>query len=91
MLPDPAPFGPASRYAALSQAEVLASYARLCAAAEQWWLQTDRFRAVGVTAALGGPCGRALAEAGDRLLGELVAVRTELDVRAAELRRQLAA
>jgi hypothetical protein len=91
MLPDPVPFGPASRYAGLSHAEVMAWQARLCAAAEQWWLQTDRFRSVGVTVALGGPCGRALAEAGERLLAELVAVRGELDVRAAELRREQAA
>jgi hypothetical protein len=91
MLRDPVPFGPASRYAGLSDAELLAWSARLMAARDLWCLQVVRFRQVGVTTALGGPCARALVDAQADLVTELNAVRVALQVRCDEIRRAVAA
>jgi hypothetical protein len=91
MLPDPVPFGPASRYAGLTDAELLAWSTRLAAASDQWCVQVDRFRRVGITTALGGPCARALLDAHTELVKEMTALRVVLQVRRDEIRRTVAA
>jgi hypothetical protein len=91
VLPDPVPLGPASRYAGLSDAELLAWAARLSAARDQWCAQVLRFRQVGVTTALGGPCARALVDAHLELATEANALWVVLQVRLDEIRRVIAA
>jgi hypothetical protein len=91
LLPRPLPLGPSSRYAGLSEAELVAWCHRLSALFDLWWAQFGRFRAMGVTAALGGPCARALAEAREVLLSEAAALRLELEARLAEVRSAVAA
>jgi hypothetical protein len=91
MLPDPVPFGPASRYAGLSDAELVGWSLRLMRASDLWCLQAARFRQVGVTTALGGPCARALAEAQLDLATEMAALRVALQTRVDEIRRAVAA
>lgn len=91
MLPDPVPLGPSSRYAGRPEAELVAWCYRMSALVDLWWVQFGRFRALGVTPALGGPCARALMEAREGLLREGAALRLELAARLAEVRSAVAA
>jgi hypothetical protein len=91
VLPEPPVLGPAARSAGMSTAELLGWRARLLANAELWLGQTVRFRSIGVTAPLGGPCARALLAAHAMLAKELSAAAAALEAQAAELRRGAAA
>jgi hypothetical protein len=91
VLPEPPVLGPAARYAGMSPADLLGWRARLLAAADLWIGQAIRFRNVGVTAPLGGPCARALLAAHAVLMKEVAAVVAALEAQAAELRRGAAA
>jgi hypothetical protein len=91
VLPEPPVLGPAARYAGMSPAELLGWQARLLANADLWIGQAVRFRQVGVTAPLGGPCARALLAAHAVLMKELAAIAAALEAQAAELRRGAAA
>ena len=86
MLPDPLPPAPTSRYAGLSEAELMAWCHRWSALFDLWWVELSRLRTVGVAAALGGPCARALVEAREALLAEGAALRLELEARLVEAR-----
>ncbi|MDP9221737.1 MAG: hypothetical protein M3P23_14535 [Actinomycetota bacterium] len=91
MLPEPPVLGPAARSAGMSPTDLLGWQARLLAAADLWIGQAVRFRNLGVTPPLGGPCGRALLAAHAVLMTELAAVAAALETQAAELRTGAAA
>lgn len=89
-LPPALPLGVASRYAGLSEDELLAWGGRLLYLHELWWVQLARFADVGVTTVLGGPCARALVGARDRLMTEGRALTVELTMRMGEARAAVA-